>query len=212
MRTMRVVVLGLLVAGCRGDAGVSTSAAQLTDLAVDAGPTMGTVGPVAVPLGCASVFTEAPVVAADWASTRLESCQTAVTHTPMQVYDDCKGPGWTITDCDLPWGSQFCFGGYWTVLCRADGDCPGETRCTWGEGVGTVPVNADGTYSTYGWCAKTCTSESRPMDCVRCDLECDKELGVCVHPSNFAEADADEHGHKKDKKPKKHDVDAGPIE
>jgi hypothetical protein len=129
-----------------------------------------TMPPVEVELGCARAFaagrTALTVPAA--VSECVEQPRSAV----RQMLDHCEDEAWTLTDCDVPFGSQFCRNSVWTVVCDSDDDCPGGTRCAFDEGVGTVDTRAWG----YGWCAKQC---QRDLDCVRCDMYCSADDAVC---------------------------------
>ena len=125
----------------------------------------------AEPLGCAGVFARWPaIVPRDLGASA--SCAPRPAHQPPQIYDDCQDASWTLTGCDVPFGAQFCHGGHWTIVCKADADCPAAMRCTSEGAVGTLDVAAVG----YGACAMRCTSDA---SCRRCDEYCDREDGVC---------------------------------
>ena len=131
----------------------------------------------AVPLGCELVFdTGSPVVAwTDAVDVCLEPDGPELNpDAPLRIYDSCQSQGWTPGACEpLPFGSQICENGRWTVLCAGDSDCPPETKCSWGVGVGSKPASVQ-----FGTCEKTCAGAGGG-ECRRCDLTCNVALGVC---------------------------------
>lgn len=97
----------------------------------------------------------------------------------------CHFKPWRPPGCaPLPFGQEFCAGGVWTALCAKDEDCAKGMRCDWRLGEGSTPDS-----TTYGICAKTCRASGDA--CVRCDMECDSEAGVCRKRTEDREDDVD---------------------
>ena len=148
----------------------SSRVAALPSPAPSPSPDPDPSGPSDVPLGCDRAFAAGRAALTVPASVAecIEQPRSAV----RQMLDQCEDEAWTLTDCEVPFGSQFCRNSVWTVVCDSDDDCPGGTRCAFDEGVGNVDTQAWG----YGWCAKQC---ERDLDCVRCDMYCSDEDAVC---------------------------------
>jgi hypothetical protein len=123
------------------------------------------VGPIPAQIGCRGMFVDAPALAPPGAPV---------------LYDDCTPAAFTVTQCTLAFGQQFCLNGHWTILCRDDGQCPDDMRCAWDTGVGTLPAN-----ESFGWCAKRCNGGAAG-ECTRSDLSCDTDLRVCLAKTDGA--------------------------
>jgi len=121
------------------------------------------------------VFTPGPLPATAWWQTEspgrcLEPDDPRLRHDIRQLYDSCTPQRWMPLACDIPLGAQYC-AGRWTAVCGKSSDCGPLASCFWGTGVGDKPDSV-----SFGTCERRCTTD---LDCIRCDLQCDKELGVC---------------------------------
>jgi len=107
-------------------------------------------------------------------SSCLDPADDRLRHAVAEFYDSCESQPWMPIGCpSLPFGSGFCSGGRWTIICRSDRDCGSFGRCDWGLGVGVKPDDV-----IYGQCEISCTGASA-VECLRCDMQCDPVAGVC---------------------------------
>lgn len=106
-----------------------------------------------------------------WAPPRVSTCAASIAGDPDVLYADCTSDIVVFGQCSVPSGAGVCEGGHRTMICRHDSDCSAGFRCHWALGVGDVPPDSD-----FGFCDKPCTVD---LDCVRCDLRCVTDLGVC---------------------------------
>ena len=134
-------------------------------------------GPIALDGNCRVLADSTPLPSHDSHEVEcLSQDSVELASAPPRFYDSCDAEPWIPDLCSpLPFGNRVCENGRWTVLCAQDADCPSGARCSWGLGVGTKPGDIQ-----YGTCELTCGSIDGEYECVRCDMECDTENGICV--------------------------------
>jgi len=133
---------------------------------------------------CEGLQVAGPLGHAWWLDGQAADCAEMPTHTPRAPYDDCEFPqdASSLERCGVePRGTPVCrFNahsgrGRVTATCLSAADCPEGMVCT----VDGRPVdNVDHSVSWAGYCEKRCVG-SDPGECVRCDMECKAEYGVC---------------------------------
>lgn len=143
-------------------------------------------GPFTVECACPGAWSPGALPTPWWLASPPSSCVPSVTHDPTHAYDDCAPIpyGYTAGQCGAPKsGAIVCKKladevGRRTVTCLTDADCPSTMLCVSPEG---RPEPFDPTlYSESGTCEKTCTGSGSPAECVRCDMYCHADLGVCL--------------------------------
>jgi hypothetical protein len=120
-----------------------------------------------------------------WTATPPTACETGLSHSPRQMYDDCDNTGagklWPsacgvtgqVTICaNSPYGGT----GYLTETCKSDNDCPAGTKCEQGTSTGLA------------LCEKKCTGTGGDTECVRCDMACNAVDQDCEPKAPVADA------------------------
>jgi hypothetical protein len=163
-----VPVLASLLVGC---ADRQDSGAAATTRVASTGASCMQGGPCPAVSDCAAALLPGTLPSPWWVAAPTTSCVEAPAHKPVHAYDECTPVSWTPSECkpQIP-GAIVCLatrsGGYRSVLCLQDGDCPTSMVC----------VGGAGTPSNFGVCQKTCAAA---LDCARCDLKCGAD-GYCI--------------------------------
>ena len=140
-------------------------------------------GPVKLVDVCEGAWVAEQLPTPWWLSAGLTDDVSIKHHVPVEAYDGCIADpmGYNPDVCGLPHaGARICVAMYGggegrvTSTCLRASDCPESMVC-----VGTLgPGDIDEAVEGFGRCEKTCETDDA-KECVRSDMWCDVERGIC---------------------------------